>query len=95
MTKLRYVGTYAQEFPGPNETRVTLAPGEFLEDADTEDEEIKAGMERGELLDPENTDAPEGFVSENNVPDEPEPDESEPETPARENKDVGAGNADS
>lgn len=69
MTKLRYVGTYAQEFPGPDDTRMMMAPGEFLEDADTENEEIKAGLERGELLDPSNTEAPEGYVVENNVPD--------------------------
>jgi len=69
MTKLRYVGTYAQEFPGPDDTRITLAPGEYVEDADTENEEVKAAMERGELIDPADKEAPEGFVVEDNVPD--------------------------
>ena len=70
MTKLRYVGTYAQEFPGPNDTVTMYGPGEFLEDADTENEDIKAAMERGELISTESSGEQEGFVFVDNEPDQ-------------------------
>jgi hypothetical protein len=73
MTKLRYVGTYAQEFPGPDDTVVMVGPGEFLEDADTEDEAIKASMESGDLIPADGSHEEEGFVYEDNVPDEAAP----------------------
>jgi len=70
MTKLRYVGTYAQEFPGPDDTVTMYGPGEFLEDADMENEEIKAAVERGELISTDSSSEQEGFVFENNEPDQ-------------------------
>jgi len=66
MTKLRYVGTYAREFPGPNDTRVMYGPGEFIEDADTEDDEIKSAMDEGALIGEEPVTEREGYVIENN-----------------------------
>lgn len=69
MTKLRYVGTYAQEFPGPNDTVTMYGPGEFLENADMENESIKAAMESGELISTESSGEQEGFVFVDNEPD--------------------------
>lgn len=91
MTKLRYVGTYAQEFPGSENKLVMLGPGEFLEDADTEDEYIKAAMERGELIPTEGSFEDSSLVVIDNVPDDLETETQIQQTEQTQTQDTGTG----